>query len=348
MTTHHQIIERPIQDKFPQNIILLIGDGMGLAQIQAAMNVSKKPLNIERCQQLGLIKTSSGSDFITDSAAAATALACGIKTYNGAIGIDMDSVEVKSILHYAEDAGLATGLVATCTITHATPASFIAHDVSRGNHEEIALDFLDTDIDVFIGGGLDYFNSRKDEVNLLEQLEEKDYQIVLDTKQLKAIKEGKIAGLLHKKNFPSLINGRDEMLIRSSEKAIEVLSQNQEGFFLMIEGSQIDWGGHDKDIEYVVSELLEFDRVIGMALDFAEKDGNTLVIITADHETGGLTVYGEDVINSRDAVNFSSTGHSAIMVPVYAFGPQADKFRGTYENNALFNKMMEALSLSWE
>ena len=114
----------------------------------------------------------------------------------------------------------------------------------------------------------------------------------------------------------------------------------------MIEGSQIDWGGHDNDIEYVVTELLDFDEVVGAALDFAEKDGNTLVIITADHETGGLTIHGDEIMADSLATKFSTTGHTAIMVPVYAYGPQADKFSGIYENNLLFNKMMKALNLN--
>ena len=345
ITSYSQLPGNSNQEKYPKNIILLIGDGMGLAQVQAAMGASDEPLNIERCEQVGLIKTSSSSDYITDSAAGATAFACGVKTFNGAIGVDADSSNVKSILEFAEAAGLATGLVASSTITHATPASFIAHNVSRGNHEAIALDFLETDIDVFMGGGLKYFNDRKDQADLLEQLRNKNYQIVLNADDLSSVKEGKIAGLLHEKNFKSLIKGRDDVLIKSSDKAIEILSKDEDGFFLMIEGSQIDWGGHDKDIKYVVTELLEFDIIVGKALDFAEKDGNTLVIITADHETGGLTVFGNDVMNSNDATKFSSSGHSAIMVPVYASGPQADKFTGIYENNALFNKMMTALNL---
>jgi alkaline phosphatase len=144
-----------------------------------------------------------------------------------------------------------------------------------------------------------------------------------------------------------MLDGRGDMLIKSGEKAIEILNKNQNGFFLMIEGSQIDWGGHDNNIQYVVTELLDFDEVVGAALDFAESDGNTLVIITADHETGGLTILGEDIMNDASATNFSTTHHTSVMVPVYAYGPGAEKFGGIYENNTIFRKMMEALQLSW-
>jgi len=348
MSCQSHVIDQDVKEKQPKNIILLIGDGMGLAQVEAAMTASKKTLNIERCSDTGFAKTSSSDEYITDSAAAATAIACGIKTYNGAIGVDSLGNDTKSILEYAEEAGLATGLVATSTITHATPASFIAHDDSRQHYEAIARDFLDIDTDVFIGGGLDHFANRKDSINLVEILESNGYQIALNTQELEQIKSGKLVGLLNNESMPRITEGRQEMLLKSGEKAIEILSQNEKGFFLMIEGSQIDWGGHDNDIEYVVSELLDFDQVVGAALDFARQDGNTLVIVTADHETGGLTILGEEIMSNSLATKFSTTHHTAVMVPVYAYGPQADKFAGVYENNTLFHKMMNALNLTWD
>lgn len=348
MSCKQHVIEKPTQEIHPKNIILLIGDGMGLAQVEAAMAASKKQLNIERCSETGFAKTSSSDEYITDSAAAGTAIACGKKTYNGAIGVDSIGNDVKSILAYAEEAGLATGLVATSTITHATPASFIAHDASRQNYEAIARDFLDIDTDVFIGGGLDHFANRRDSINLVEMLRTNGYHIALNTQELEQINSGKLVGLLSDESMPRMTEGRQEMLLTSGEKAIEILSQNEKGFFLMIEGSQIDWGGHDNNIEYVVTELLDFDQVVGAALDFAKLDGNTLVIVTADHETGGLTILGDDIMVDSLATSFSTTHHTAVMVPVYAYGPQADKFAGVYENNTLFHKMMNALNLTWD
>ena len=168
ISCQQQVSDKSAPENHPKNIILLIGDGMGLAQVDAAMAVSKEPLNIERCPQTGLAKTSSSDEYITDSAAAGTAIACGEKTYNGAIGVDSDGNDITSILVYAEQAGLATGLVATSTITHATPASFIAHEDSRQNYLAIARDFLDTDIDVFIGGGKGHFANRTDGIDLVD------------------------------------------------------------------------------------------------------------------------------------------------------------------------------------
>ena len=338
--------ERPESQPSPRNVILLIGDGMGLTQIQAAMTVNGNSLNMQRCQNIGLAKTSSASDYITDSAAGATAMACGVKTYNGAIGVDVAGREVKSILHYAEDAGLATGLVATSTITHATPASFIAHESSRQNYEAIAKDFLDTDIDVFIGGGRNHFRNREDGADLTTRLQANGYQLVYSADSLGAITTGKVAGLLNADAMPPMTKGRGDMLLTSANKAIEILSQDADGFFMMIEGSQIDWGGHNNDIEYVVTELLDFDKVVGAVLDFAEQDGNTLVIITADHETGGLTILGEDILGDSTATDFSTNYHTPVMVPVFAYGPGAEQFQGVYENTAIFAKMMAALQLA--
>lgn len=330
----------------PKNVILMIGDGMGIAQIQAAMVANGNHLNIERTTVSGFIKTNLANGSITDSAAGATAFSIGKKTYNGAIGVNIDTVSQKTVLEYAEDAGLATGLVATSSITHATPAAFIAHQPSRKMAEEIAMDFLNTDIDVFIGGGKKYFDQRKDGVNLIDSLQSKNYQLAFDLDAMEKISKGNMAALLSDNGMLPYSKGRGEMLVPASVKALELLHQNKNGFFLMIEGSQIDWGGHKNDINYVVSELLDFDKTIGKVLDFAEKDGNTLVIITADHETGGLTLVGTDVLGDSLAVHFSTTHHTAVMVPVYAFGPGAEAFAGTYENNAIFGKLMNALGLT--
>ncbi len=337
--------KEPLKTKHPKNVIFMIGDGMGIAQIEAAMMVNGNKLNIERFTHNGFVKTSSSSDFITDSAAAATAFSTGKKTYNGAIGVDKDTVVHKTVLEYAEEAGLATGLIATSAITHATPASFIAHQPSRKMGEEIALDFLKTDIDVFIGGGKMHFNNRKDGKNLVDSLRTNGYQIAFSLDQMQQYTHGKLAAMLSDSAMLPFSKGRGEMLVPATMKGIELLSKNDKGFFMMVEGSQIDWGGHHNDIEYVVSELIDFDNAIGKVLDFAEQDGNTLVIVTADHETGGLTVLGENILGDSTATHFSTTHHTAVMVPVYAFGPGSEAFAGTYENTSIFNKLIAALGL---
>src|SRR6056297_558036 len=332
-------------DNKAKNVILLIGDGMSVTHLYAAMTVSDKPLNIERLKYTGLQKTYAASDYITDSGAAGTALATGNKTKKGHIGCDSLGNHFKSILKYAEDAGLSTGLISTSSILHATPAAFIANNISRNNYEEIALDFLKTDIDIFIGGGKKNFEDREDGLNLIDSLKSKDYQVTTAIDDINLVDFQKFAVFTAEKHNPEYRNGRGDMLPKATEKAIEMLSQNENGFFMMIEGSQIDWGGHDNDIDYIITELLDFDRAVGKALEFAEKDGETLVIVTSDHETGGLTLTEGSIKNKTIEASFSTDYHTADMVPVFAFGPGAKNFMGIYENTDVFHKMMQSLGL---
>jgi alkaline phosphatase len=332
--------------KSPKNIILMIGDGMGTSQVYAGITASKDNLNLERVRYIGFSKTNSSDNYITDSAAGATAFSTGKKTYNGAIGVDANGESQETILETAEKRSLSTGLVATCSITHATPAAFIAHQPSRTLDEDIAADFLKTDIDVFIGGGRKHFAQRADERNLLEELKKKNYQIATTQAQADAVKKGKLAALLADEHLPRMTEGRGDMLAKSTQKAIDLLKQNTKGFFLMVEGSQIDWGGHGNETEYVVREMLDFDEAVGVALDFAEKDGETLVIITADHETGGFALTGGNLETGEVTGGFVTGGHTGVMVPVFAFGPGAEEFIGIYHNTAIYDKMMKSLQLS--
>jgi len=322
-----------------RNVILMIGDGMGLASVNAAMTVSDRPLNIERCTIVGLQKTPSSDNYITDSAAAGTAMASGVKTNNGVIGMDPKGSRVKSILEIAEDNGLSTGLVSTSSITHATPAAFIAHQASRGSYEDIALDFLKTDIDVFIGGGIDHFSKRKDKLNLLDSLKLRGYEVDTTLNDILKSSASKLAGLNVPGHNPFRLNGRGDMLTQSSQKAIEILNRNPKGFFLMIEGSQIDWAAHGNFADTLIDETLDFDKAVGKVLDFAKKDGQTLVIITGDHETGGVTIVGGNLKDRKSLLNFSTDDHTAVMVPVFAFGPGSEKFTGIYETTDIFHKI---------
>lgn len=325
-----------------RNVILMIGDGMGIPAVYSAMTVSDLPLNIERCLISGLQTTYSSDNYITDSGAAGTALATGNKTKNGAIGVDSQGNPVKSILAIAEEHGLATGLVSTSSVTHATPASFIAHQSSRGNYEDIASDFLKTDIDVFIGGGYDHFTKRKDKLSLVDTLKLKGYEVDTTLNLILNSTSLKLAGFTAPLQNPYRLKGRGNMLPASSGKAIEILSKNSKGFFLMIEGSQIDWAGHANSADTLVDETLDFDKAVGVVLDFAKKDGHTLVVITADHETGGVTITGGDRATHKVELSFSTKDHTAVMVPVYAYGPGAGKFTGIYDNTDIFQKILSA------
>jgi alkaline phosphatase len=331
--------EKPVKAK---NVILLIGDGMGFAQVYAGITASKDNLNVQQFPVTGIIKTFSLDDYITDSAAGGTALATGKKTANKVIGMDTTGAKYTSILEIAEKNGLATGLIATSSITHATPASFIAHQPSRYMAQEIAADFLNTDIELFIGGGKDHFITRDDGRDLLNELSEKGYEVIGDTTELKQTSAHKFAALLAAGHLPPAADGRGNFLSLATAKAIEALDKNDTGFFLMIEGSQIDWAGHDNNQEYLVSEMLDFDKAVGKALEFAKKDGETLVIVTADHETGGVTLLGGDIQKGEVNLAFSTDGHSGAMVPVFAYGPGAISFTGLYDNTGIFEKIIEA------
>lgn len=328
-----------------RNVILMIGDGMGTSQVFAGMTAQNGDFHITTSRHIGFSKTQSGSHYVTDSAAGGTALSTGKKTYNGAIAVDMHGKRLKTILELAAENGYATGLVASSAITHATPASFIAHDTSRNNYEAIARDFLDTDVDVFIGGGKKHFAQRTDSVNLLEALEKKGYQMAYTLRQAKKVRKGKLAALLYDGHPPRVSEGRNDMLPKASKIAIKLLKENSKGFFLMIEGSQIDWGGHANDMDYILEETLDFDDAVGKVLKFAQKDGHTLVIVTADHETGGLGLNGYDPQNKKIDAGFTTGHHTGTMVPVFAFGPGAEMFQGVYENTEIFFKMKKALGL---
>lgn len=331
----------------PKNIILLIGDGMGLTQITAGMYSMDKPIQLEYFPVVGLHKSHSADNLVTDSAAGATAFASGIKTYNGAIGVDVDTVARKTILEMAEENGLATGLISTSSITHATPASFIAHVALRTYHEDIATYFLETEIDFMMGGGKKYFAQReKDERNLYKELEAKGYQVSdffeKDFDDLAIKRDRNFAYFTANAEPLPKSQGRDYLPF-ATRTAMNFLKRRGEekGFFLMVEGSQIDWGGHANNLDYVLSEFEDFDEAIKEVLAFAKRDGETLVIVTADHETGGLAINPGSTRDSLIAA-FTSTYHTAAIIPVFAYGPGAKAFRGVYENTAIFDKMKAA------
>jgi alkaline phosphatase len=340
------------ENKTPKNVILLISDGTGLSQISSAFYFKDSEPNYKRFQNIGLIKTSSSRQDVTDSAAGATAFACGVKTYNGAIGVADDSTSVKNIVERVSSKNIKTGMVATSSITHATPASFYAHAVSRSMNDDIAVDLLNSGVDYFAGGGLQHFNERKDGRNLLKELKKNKFKVdTVGLKDFSTIKSKRKVGYLLAKNaMPKMEEGRGNFLSDATAQAIQFLSQDNANFFIMSEGSQIDWGGHQNNSSYLISELIDFDEAIGKALDFAEKDGNTLVIVTSDHETGGFTLAAkkkkrEDGSEYSDyseiEPTFSTGGHSATLIPVFAYGPGSEAFSGVYENNEIYDKILK-------
>ena len=337
--------EKKNRSKQPKNIILLIGDGMGTSQLYAGYTAKKGVMNITGMPVSGFSVTNSASDYITDSGAGGTSLSSGMKTRNGSIGVDMAGKPLKTILEMAEDNGLSTGLVSTSAITHATPASFIAHRANRSQYSDIALDFLHTDIDVFIGGGYNHFARRPDSLNLIDSLKASGYFVARDLRDVDVPSVQRLAALLADEHLPSISKGRGNMLCEATDMALKILKRNKKGFFIMIEGSMVDWGGHDNSISYVVEETVDFDNAVGQALQFAAKDRETLVIVTADHETGGLGIIGGSLATGDVQGAFVSKDHTATMVPVFAYGPGAEMFTGVQQNTDIFSKCVKLLGL---
>jgi alkaline phosphatase len=327
-----------------KNIILLIGDGMGLAQVSSAYYFSDGKPNFSRFKCIGLHQNTPIGELITDSASGATAFSIGYKSYNAAIGVDKDTVARETILEWASKHGKSTGLAVTCSITHATPGSFYAHVAHREMHEDIAADFVRSPVDFAAGGGYQFFAKRKDGRNLLDSLSAKG--IAVDTTRLgtSQVPGHRYAYLVAPDSLHSIWGGRGDFLPKATQTALDFLSKDKDGFFLMVEGSQIDWGGHNNNAQYLINEVKDFDQVIGLALDFAEKDGNTLVVVTADHETGGFALSAPVIFGRGDyhhiSPTFSTPGHTASLIPVFAYGPGAEQFMGIYQNNDIFWKMM--------
>jgi alkaline phosphatase len=332
--------------KKPKNLIIFIGDGMGVAQVYASMTSSGFTMTFPAFPVTGFSMTYSANGYITDSAAGGTAMSTGEKTNNGMLAMRPDSTVLQTIMEIAKSAGLSTGVLSTSAVTHATPASFIAHDASRGSYEEIARWFLKGTADVFIGGGVNYFKSRKDSADLTIDLKKLGYDVVYNLADLNKSSSPRIAGLMADGDMPYIDTGRDPAYLASATaKAIEVLSRNKKGFVLMVEGSQIDWACHDNNLKRSVEETLDMDRAVKVAFEYAQKNGNTLIVVTADHETGGLTITGGDVQDKTVSGSFSTNGHTADMVPVFAFGPGAGAFTGVQQNTELFEDFLRLLSL---
>ena len=327
----------------PKNVILLIGDGMGTTQFftMIAMNENNA---IEQFPHVSFQKTAAADNFVTESGAAATALATGRKTNNRYISVDpVTKQPLKTLVQLSNAKGLSTGVVVTCDITHATPAAFLAHNIDRRNYEAIAESVLNTNPTLFIGGGRRQFERRTDHRNLSDSLRKQGFQLLYTLDDFMRARNPKIAGLLWDRHPENMVNGRGDFLKPASQKAIELLNQNSKGFFLMIESSQVDWICHDNNFDELLEELKDFDETIHAVMDFARKDGNTLVIVTGDHETGGLAVLKREgnVLFPR----WTTFDHSPVMVPVFAFGPGAEKFSGVYENTEIQKKIVELLGL---
>ena len=310
-----------------KQVIFIIGDGMGLNQ----MCKLDSPNHFERANYIGLSKTYSASHKVTDSAAGGTALACGVKTNNGMLGMNADSVAVNSILTILGEQGFSTGIVASCRINHATPASYYAHQINRGMDAEILEDLYANGPEVFVAGG--------NKLLSIEKLEKAGYKYVNNIGDLQAQENGKVACVLATEDMPNALERGNEITLGTAE-AIRLLEKNEKGFFLMIEGSQIDWAGHGNNADYMLAEMQDINKVIGLCFDYADANPGTLVIITADHETGGTTIVGEN----KD-YKYTTGDHTGAMVPVYSYGTGAENFSGIFENTTFKDKILNLMQV---
>jgi alkaline phosphatase len=329
--------------KQTKNVILLIGDGMGLTQIYAGYTANKGQLSLFNIPTQGLSITKASDSYITDSAAGATAMATGHKTNNRFISVDENGKSLELITQQLAKKNFKTAIISAGNITDATPAAFYAHQPERSYNEPIAYDFLSNPSDILIGGGTKEFISRKDGKDLSKVLAQKGYTFSDKFSTLDTIKNFKFI-VLDDASVVSMKNGRGDFLNKSLAKATSTFAKTKNPFFIMAEGAQIDYGGHTNNVEYVVREMLDFDKLVGQAMEFVDKNPETLLIVTADHETGGLSLIDGSIAKGYVQGSFSTNDHTAVPVPVFAYGPGAQFFSGVYQNTEIYTKIMEALS----
>ena len=323
-----------------KNIILFIGDGMGIQQVAATRIATVGPdgrLTIDQMPVTGIITTHSADNLITDSAAGATAMSTGVKTRNGMIGMNPDTVAYRTILELAKQKGKSTGLVATSSIAHATPAGFGAHVPSRKMQDRIAEQLLHNKIEVLLGGGKKYFipqnqkdSGRKDNKNLLTTARQLGYTVAETREAMLNSHSPYLLGLFAMDGMTT--RPPEPSLAEMTHKALEILSQDPDGFFLMVEESQIDWGGHANNLEKVIRQTRLFDEAVQEGVKFAQQHGNTLIVIVADHETGGLTIVKGNPDGSNMEVEWVTHHHTGQPVPIYALGPFSTIFSGVHDN----------------
>jgi len=324
------------------NVILLIGDGTGLAEWYAGYTGNKGQLNVFNMRSLGLSKTSSADSYITDSGGGASAMATGEKTNNRYISVDTLARPIESLTEAVKRNGIRVGLITTGDVTDATPAAFYSHVKERGESDSIAAQLLGNNVDILIGDGKPHFNARKDGRNLLKELAADHFTVIKGIKDLDTVRNSKLL-LLDTQASVHADKGRGDFLSKSLVFTMNTLRKNKAGFFIMAEGAQVDHGGHENQLDWLVQEVKDLDQAIGEAMRFADANAGTLVIVTADHETGGLSLLSGDIKSGYVSGQFSSDDHSGICVPVFAYGSQSRIFCGVYENTEIFKRIISLL-----
>ena len=360
----------PIKNK-PKNIILLISDGMSLTQVSTYRLLKGGPnerIAVDKFPVSGIVLTHSENAIVTDSASSATAFSTGRKTNNGALGLDEDNKILENFTEIIDRYGYVSSLISTSEITHATPAAYASHVDLRWKTDEISLQMMESNVMTILGGGRHFFlpedlgGKRSDGLNLLEQMES-SRMVMTEKKELDSFDHsnlGKVVGLfadeaLRDKEKPEnhvFEPSSSEMLNFAINRSEKFNENGCKGFFIMLEGSQVDWAGHANDLNYLKREMQDFDEAVELALDYAIQNQDTLVIATADHETGGLLIESSSPTDyTAPEVKFSfNTGigygsHTGVPVPVYAYGPGSENFTGTLDNTDIFYAMLEAVKM---
>ena len=328
-------------EEFPQglkakNIILAVGDGGGLNQVmlsRLAIGGMDHKLSIDQLPYHGISLTHSYNNIYTDSAAAATTWATGHKTKNRYLSIDVNKEKLQTITEMLSKKSYISGLVATSSITHATPAAFYAHIDSRYKYSEIAEQLIDSPINIAMGGGLEFFDIEKIEDSHHILTNKKSFNLNFNDSK-------KVIGLF---DNDGIYRDTDKPTQREmTDFTLKYLNKNQcNGFFLMTEGSQIDWAAHDNNANEMIAEFRDFDLTIKDLINFVTQNKETLLIITADHETGGLQILKQE--DDSVIVQWGTGSHTSIPVGVYTYGPAAELFNGVMDNTDIHQKMLEAI-----
>ncbi|MGC9453464.1 MAG: alkaline phosphatase [Phycisphaerae bacterium] len=327
----------------PRNVIILIGDGMGFEHVKAAgmyANGAAGTLSFESMPYTAEMTTHSADNAVTDSAAGGTAIATGYKVNNGVVSVARPAndqyafgEDMQTLLEYYKARGRATGLVSTSYISHATPATFGAHQSSRNNYTEIIDDYFDKSRPDVLMGGAKYVTG--------ERATSAGYTVVTDGSGLAGLDPDtadRVWGQFGGDHMPYEYDGLGALphLSEMTAAALSVLEKDDDGFFLMVEGARIDHASHSNDLERAVTETVEFDNATQLVLDWAQGRTDTLVLVTADHETGGLKVLENNGEGEFPSVSWSTTGHTGDRVPLYAWGRNAEHVSGVMDNTDLF------------
>lgn len=327
-------VQEPAQDSEVRNVIIMIGDGMGLEQVSCAWVLNRGKLNLDNMPYVGLSRTWCTDRLITDSGAGGTALAAGQKTAYSHVGTAADNSDLSSVLVKARQLGKKTGVVVTCHFADATPCDFCCHNEYRYHQDDLIADYVDCGVDYLSGGGLDWFTvNRKDGRDITREMAAAGYTVALSEEELMQA-DLPVIGVLSPDNLP-VAQERGDLFRHMVARGLDLLSRESgdKGFVMMIEGSCIDDWLHGNDIGKGMEELLDFDRTLGDVLEWAAADGHTLVVVTADHATGALTLQDGSLEEGRIGVAFGSESHNGIAVPIYAWGPHSCAFTGIREND---------------